>query len=261
MTELPVGTWTDDFKEYLESLTESVDKAGKKIVPLVKDYDDMSKDTTVDFTITLQKGKLDELLAIQLDHGCNGLEKQFRLFTTNTSSNMHLFDAKDKLRKYSNVCEMIDDYFDTRLELYQTRKDYMVQLLMHQLLVLSNKAKYIKENLAGTVDLRGKKKEEVVRLLLDKGYDKIDDDNDYKYLTKLPMDSVTEENVAKLLKDHDDKMVELETVKGRTVQQMWLHELGLLETEYVKYREERERSITSVPKKVVARKVKLVVDK
>jgi len=261
VTELPVGTWTDDFKEYLESLTETVDKAGKKIVPVVKDYDDMSKDTTVDFTITLQKGKLNELEAIQLDHGCNGLEKQFRLFTTNTTTNMHLFDAKDKLRKYSNVCEMIDGYFDTRLELYQTRKDYMIRLLSHQLLVLSNKARYIKENLDGTVDLRKKKKEEVVQLLLGKEYDIIEDDNDFKYLTKLPMDSVTEENVAKLMNDHGDKLVELETVKSKTIQQMWLRELELLEIEYVKYREERERSISGATKKVVARKIKLVVEK
>jgi len=183
------------------------------------------------------------------------------LFTTNTTTNMHLFDAKDKLRKYSNVCEMIDGYFDTRLELYQTRKDYMIRLLSHQLLVLSNKARYIKENLDGTVDLRKKKKEEVVQLLLGKEYDIIEDDNDFKYLTKLPMDSVTEENVAKLMNDHGDKLVELETVKSKTIQQMWLRELELLEIEYVKYREERERSISGATKKVVARKIKLVVEK
>ena len=31
-----------------------------------------------------------------------------------------------------------------------------------------------------------------------KGYDFIDEVNEYKYLTKMPMDSVTEENVEKL---------------------------------------------------------------
>ena len=41
--ELPVGTWTHDFKEYLETLSDVVvDKAGKKSIPRVKDYDDMS---------------------------------------------------------------------------------------------------------------------------------------------------------------------------------------------------------------------------
>jgi DNA topoisomerase-2 len=246
VTELPVGVWTDDFKEYLESLTETTDKAGKKVTPIVKDYDDMSKDTTVDFVITLQKGKLAELEAIALDNGCNGLEKQFKLFTTNTTTNMHLFDAEDKLKKYAAVSDIIDDYYGTRLHLYQTRKDYMIAALTKELVLLSNKSKYIKENLDGTIDLRRKKREEVNLLLSQKGYDVIDEDTDFKYLVKLPMDSVTEENVAKLMKEHGDKAVELEVVKSRTIEEMWLGELDTLSSEYAKYREERKRSMMGV---------------
>jgi DNA topoisomerase-2 len=262
ITELPVGTWTDDFKEYLETLADTVDKAGKKVTPIIKDYDDMSKDTTVDFVITLQKGKLAELEAIKLDNGCNGLEKQFKLFTTGSTSNMHLFDANDKLKKYAKVSDIIDDYFDTRLHLYQTRKDYMIDSLQRELVLLSNKSKYIKENLDGTIDLRRKKRDEVNQLLLQKKYDVIDEDTDFKYLVKLPMDSVTEENVAKLLKEHGDKVAELEVVKSRTIQQMWSGELDTLSSEYAKYREERERSISGTGKKTgtkVVKKAKLVV--
>ena len=259
ITELPVGTWTDDFKEYLETLTDTVDKAGKKVTPVVKDYDDMSKDTTVDFVITMQKGKLAELEAIKLDNGCNGLEKQFKLFTTNSTSNMHLFDAEDKLKKYANVREIIDDYYGTRLQMFQTRKDYMINSLTKELVLLSNKSKYIKENLDGTVDLRRKKREEVSKLLKEKGYDVIDEDEDFKYLVKLPMDSVTEENVAKVLKEHGDKAVELEVVKSRTIQQMWSGELDALSLEYAKYREERERSISGTGKKSVTKKTKFVI--
>ena len=51
VTELPVGYWTDDFKSHLESLLDTTDSNGKKVVPKIKDYDDMSKDTNVDFTI------------------------------------------------------------------------------------------------------------------------------------------------------------------------------------------------------------------
>jgi DNA topoisomerase-2 len=256
ITELPVGTWTDDFKEYLETLADNVDKAGKKVAPIVKDYDDMSKDTTVDFVITLQKGKLAELEAVKLDNGCNGLEKQFKLFTTSSTSNMHLFDAEDKLKKYANVRDIIDDYYGTRLQMFQTRKDYMINSLTKELVLLSNKSKYIKENLDGTIDLRRKKREEVSKLLVQKKYDVIDDDEDFKYLVKLPMDSVTEENVAKLLKEHGDKATELEVVKSRTIQQMWSGELETLSAEYAKYREERERSISGTGKKTGAKVVK-----
>lgn len=237
VTELPVGYWTDDFKEYLEGLTESVDKTGKKIVPVVKEYDDMSKDTSVDFIITLQKGKLAELEANQLDHGCNGVEKQFKLFSTNNSTNMHLFDANDKLKKYDKVQDIIDDYFVKRLELYQKRKDYMVDALSKELLVLSNKSRYISELLAGTIDFRNKKKEVVIQMLNDKKYSVMNDDEEFKYLTKLPLDSVTEENVARLNKEHADKVAELDYVKTTTTSQMWLKELDVLEKEYAKMRE------------------------
>ena len=242
VTELPVGYWTDDFKEYLESLTETVDKNGKKINPVVKEYDDMSKDTTVDFVITLCKGKLAELEAIHLDNGCSGLEKQFKLFTTNNTTNMHLFDAHDKLKKYEKVQEIIDDYFVTRIELYQKRKDYLIGALTQDLMVLSNKSRYITELLEGSVDLRRKKKEEVIQMLKDKKYNIVNQDDEYKYLVKLPMDSVTEENVARLNKEHADKVAELDYVKTTSTSQMWLKELDVLEKEYNKYREARENA-------------------
>jgi DNA topoisomerase II len=249
ITELPVGLWTDDFKEYLEQLTESTDKNGKKVTPIVKDYDDMCKDTTIDFVITLSKGKLEELESIQLDNNTNGLEKQFKLISMISTNNMHLFDANDKLRKYASVEEIIDSYFVTRLQMYQQRKDYQIMAITNLLLVLSNKVRYIEENLEGTIDLRRKKKEEVNNLLNSKQYAQIDGDQDFKYLQKLPMDSVTEENVERLKKEHSNKAAELEEIKSKTIETLWLEELERLEKEYVKYKEERERSLLGISKK------------
>jgi DNA topoisomerase-2 len=250
VTELPVGYWTENFKEHLESLIEpGQDKEGKKIIAIVKDYDDMSKDTNIDFTITLQKGKIEELEATSVDHNCNGIEKLFKLYTTNTNTNMHLFDANDKLKKYEKVNEIIDDYFETRLQMYQTRKDYMIDAIEKELVLLTNKARYIKENLDGTIDLRKKKKEQVVQMLTEKGYNIIDDDLDYKYLTKMPMDSVTDENVEKIFKEKGAKEVELETIKSTTINQMWCSELDSLREEYIIYKEERQRVMNGETKK------------
>ena len=201
ITELPVGFWTEDFKEHLESLTDTVDKTGKKIVPIVKDYNDMSKDTNIDFTITLSKGKLEELETLQCDHGCNGIEKIFKLYSTSTTSN--------------------------------------IAALEQELIVLKNKTNYIRENLEDTIDLRKKKKEEVVMMLSNKGYDVVDGDAEYKYLTKMPMDSVTEENADKLFREYSIKCVELENVKRKTVMEMWGEELDVLRQEYMNYKTER----------------------
>ena len=256
VTELPVGYWTDDFKEQLEMLLDpGVDKAGKKIVPIVKDYDDMSKDTNVDFTITFVKGKLNELEASN-EHGCNGVMKLLKLSSTCSTTNMHLFDADDKLKKYDKVESIIDDYYTTRLKLYGLRKAYLIDALQKELVLLSNKAKYIQANLDGTVDLRKKKKDQVIQMLKTKGFDIIDDDAEYKYLIKMSMDSVTEENVDKLFKECGNKEAELEIVKKTTIQQMWIGELDKLQKEYLEYREDRERLMTgeAKPKKVIKKK-------
>jgi DNA topoisomerase-2 len=247
VTELPVGYWTEDFKELLEGLIDpGVDKDGKKLSAVIKDYDDMSKDTNVDFTITFTKGKLEELEGLKGDYGCNGLEKVLKLYTTNTTTNMHLFDANDTLHKYEKVSEIIDAYYEVRLKLYGTRKDYMIDALEKELVLLSNKAKYIQENLNGTIDLRKKKKEQVIAMLEEKGYDKIGDDEEYKYLVKMPMDSVTEENVEKLLKDKGNKETELETIKNTSVYQMWKSELDTLKDLYIEYKDARTRLMSGV---------------
>ena len=251
VTELPVGLWTDDFKAHLESLTETSDASGKKVVPIIKDFDDMCKDTSVDFTIQLNKGVLAELSSAATDHGCNALEKTLKLYTTGSSSNMHLFDANDKLKKYANVADIIDDYYTTRLELYGTRKAYLVKAISQEVSLLSNKAKYIKEVINDTIDLRKKTKDQVHEMLLKKGYDQLGKDADFKYLTKMAMDSVTEENVARLLKEHGDKVAELEKIQLTTIQTMWLTELETLRSEYIQYTEERQRLMSGVAKEKV----------
>jgi DNA topoisomerase-2 len=170
---------------------------------------------------------------------------------------MHLFDADDTLQKYEKVSDIIDAYYEVRLQLYQTRKEYMIDALERELVLLSNKAKYIQENLDGTIDLRKKKKEQVVAMLDEKGYDKIDGDEEYKYLVKMPMDSVTEENVERLLKEKGNKEAELEIIKNTTINQMWLSELETLRTNYLEYKEDRTRLMNGevvAKKKVVSNK-------
>jgi DNA topoisomerase-2 len=258
VTELPVGFWTQDFKEHLENLQELVDKDGKKIPSVIKDYDDMSKDTAVDFTITFQKGKLEELEQMKGDYGCNGLEKVLKLYNTNSTTNMNLFNATDKLRKYDTVTQIIDDYYDTRLEYYIIRKSHLIKTLQKQLLVLSNKSRYIQELLNDTIDLRKKKKPEIISLLVDKKYDIIDNDDEFKYLIKMPMDSVSEENVAKLINEHKTKSNELEEVQSTSVEEMWTRELIKLEQVYNEYTDDRRRTMLGETTPMVQLKKKVI---
>jgi len=242
VTELPVGSWTDDFKELLSELENDKDKDGKKITPIIKQIKENFTDTTVEFEVTFSKGKLSELEQSKGDYGCNGLEKLLKLYSTSSTTNMNLFDYDDKLKKYETIEEIIDDYYDIRLEYYDLRKEYMIEALEKELLILSNKSRYISEVLEGTIDLRKKKKDEITDMLIIKGYDKLDDDEDFKYLVKMPMDSVSEENVKKLNNEYNNKSEELKRIKETTIQQMWLYELEELLKEYKIYLEERRLS-------------------
>jgi len=223
VTELPVGMWIDQFKELLEKLCATIDKDGKKINPYIKNYDENCTDKTVHFTITFMKDKLAELEAIPSENGIDGIEKLLKLYSIETTSNMHLFDSQDKLKKYGTIEEIIDDYFDVRLEMYVKRKEYMVKMLQDELFLLRNKVRYIRSIIDGTIDLRNKKSIIVVQLLEDMGFDKINDD--YNYLIKLPMDSVTDENVEKLVRIHDNKSQELEILIDTEIHAMWVKEL------------------------------------
>jgi len=200
----------------------------------------MSKDTNVDFTITFQKGKLDELLNSKGDYECNGVEKVLKLYNTNSTTNMNLFNAHDKLKKYNSVSQIIDDYYEIRLEYYDIRKKYILDALSKELIVLENKSRYIEEVLEGSIDLRKKTKPVIINILKDKKYQVIENDEEYKYLLKMAMDSVSEENVIKLQKEYKEKAIELEEIKKTKIQEMWLKELNALEKVYLEYMEERQ---------------------
>ena len=228
VTELPVGFWTDDFKVLLETLMETVDKNGKKIKPVVKEYDDLSKSTNVDVKIQFHTGVLDTLI------NKSELEKVLRLHASFSTNNMHLFDANEKLKKYGNIEDIIDDYYHVRLEGYTKRKAYIIQQLEKELMLLSNKKRYIEEVLHDTLDLRKKTKVQITCILRKRNYAIIEDDEDFKYLLKMPMDSVSIENVEKICKEYDNKEKELSYYKTTSEQEFWLSELKTLKTEYEK---------------------------
>ena len=223
ITELPVGYWTDDFKQHIENLMEA-DK-NKKNKAFVKDYNDMSTDTTVDIEITFNE-PIDE--SLDSSNMYNNFEKLMKLYTSLSTNNMHLFNDEEKLMKFDNEKEIVDSYFPVRLKYYQKRKDYMVDALQKELTLLSNKARYIQENLDGEIDLRKKKREEILEMMVARKYAVIEDDTDYKYLLKMPMDSVSAENAEKLINDRINKETELCVIQSTTIENMWLKDLDEL---------------------------------
>lgn len=234
ITELPVGTWTMPYIAFLEELMDGgVDKNGKKTPSLIKDFTSICTEVSIDIVVEFPRGKLTEYEESVDANGVNGLEKLLKLTTSISSTNMNMFDDKIRLHKYNAVAEIIDAFYVVRYEAYHRRKAYQVNAMQQVLRKLSNRARYILANLDGSIDLRKKSAAQVVALLQEMQFDTVDDD--YKYLTKMPMDSVTNENVESILQEKAQTEQELAALIGTTIEQMWIRELDELETEYSKF--------------------------
>jgi DNA topoisomerase-2 len=244
---------------FLEGLMDGTvnEKTGKKSAPVIKDFTSVSTELVVDITVQFPKDELAKLEETVDANGMNGVYKLLKLSATIGTTNMHMFNADRKLHKYGTVEEIIDEFYEVRLKAYSDRKAYLVTDLQDQLKRLTNRAKYILENLNGEVDLRRKTAQQVHDLLVVRKYDKIDDG--FNYLTKMPMDSVTQENVDNILREKGDTKTALDTLIATTIETMWVKELDAFVETYTKYKKERAQmyeskaTTTGKPVKVIKR--------
>jgi DNA topoisomerase-2 len=233
VTELPVGYWTEDFKAHLEALMEPStggSAATTAVPPFVKEYCDLSTDTVVDFTITFTHPIKDADRCSAGATECNALEKALKLYTTQTTSNMNLFDEREQLHKYETIYEIARSFFRVRWTIYEQRKQSMLAKLRNELLVLSNRARYIQEQLDDTLDLRRQKRDALLAVLKSKCY--AEHDGGYDYLLKMPMDGVTDEKVVALLHERDTKQRDYDDLVQTGAAKLWMRDLDTLEHAY-----------------------------
>ncbi|KAB7496958.1 DNA topoisomerase 2 [Armadillidium nasatum] len=268
ITELPVRTWTQAYKEsVMEPLLQGKeDKNPSKNVSLISDYREYHTDTTVKFVVTVPEDKMDKIEN-------EGPHKVFKLQSMMSLSSMVLFDHNGCLRKYNTVMEMLQEFFDLRLKFYGKRKSYLVGMLEAESNKLSNQARFILEKCDGRLTIENKKKREMIAELQRKGYEsdpvkawkiahnrealleeEVDDDADtesdtidYDYLLGMTMWTLTKEKKDELLKKRDAKVHELETLKVKSPSDLWLDDLNefLKELDRVEAFEREEGAVDS----------------
>jgi DNA topoisomerase-2 len=256
ITELPVGTWTKPYEKVLEKLLDAGD---------IRDFTSLSTESVVNIHVQFSSiAVLDKLESqshpvnsANREIVVNGLEKSLELTTTVSSTNIHMFNSEGKLHKYTDAAEIVEEFSRVRIATYEKRRLAMIDTLRSELLRLTNHAAYIVKVLEGTIDLRRKTAAQVEELLLSQGLAKID--GQYNYLTKLPMDSVSAENVETLLKKKGDKEQELQRMQRITPREMWRVELDELEREYTKFRARRAAIVAKTSASATEGKKKPVV--
>jgi len=111
ITELPVGMWTQEMKEFLEKEIMGSDKGPGA----VKDYEEHHGENSVHFKVQMTEKGMAQALA-------EGLETKFKLVNYINTSNMVAFDPQGRIRKYNTPEEILTEFFHLRLEYYQKRK-------------------------------------------------------------------------------------------------------------------------------------------
>ena len=84
---------------------------------------------------------------------------------------MVLFSPEGKLKKYNSIEEILETFYNLRLQYYHTRKEYMISLLKKEVATLSNKARFIKMVIEDELIIKKKKRVILVNELYDLKFD------------------------------------------------------------------------------------------
>ena len=208
VTELPIGKWTQVYKEFLESLVEANE---------IIDYKNNCDDTNISFKVVMQKIVIDNLIAK------NEVVKKLKLTSTINTTNMHVFDSECKIRKISSPEEIIYRFYTIRKQHFIKRKEYLIKTLESDLLLLDSKIKFIKLVIDEKIIVFNKKKDFIIKQI--NAFDLVKVNGNYDYLLDLKLWTLTAEKIEDLEKNSEKMKIELEYLKTTTISKMWKSEL------------------------------------
>jgi len=230
VTELPIGLWTNKFKEFCEDLV------GEKQLKSIKNYS-----TTRDVHFILN----------ETSDGIRCSIENLKIQTYVYTSNMVLFTEKNQLKKYDNVDQIIDNFCKVRLEYYVKRKAYQINNLENEIRHLGNKERFIQEVIDEELKIMKVKEEDVINSLKQRGYDEEPNVGGYDYLLRLQVRTFTVEKVNHLKNDIKSSKIRLDSLKKTKPEEIWLSELDEFEKQYEKWLVDMSKR---VPKKTNGKK-------
>ena len=209
-----------------------------------------SADTTVSFTVTATKEKIDSF-----EKGKDGLLGKFKLSTTISTKNMTLFNDQGKIQRYQTSVDILRAFFDHRLEFYVKRKGMLLEKMGRELSILENKARFVEEVCNEDLVVSNRKRKELLHELKERGYDLFpkdekkreedDDDDDessveesasdadlakgYEYLLGMKIWSLTHERAEELRRQRAEKAQEVDELNATSPEQLWSNDLDAIE--------------------------------
>ena len=208
VSELPIGMWTENYKELLEKYIE----AGK-----IDNFRNNSSEITIDFTLIMSAIQIDKMIKD------NSVEQDLGLVTTIKSSNMTVFDHKNRLISVSGPEEIIYSFFKQRKKLYNIRYKHLKDLYEKNLLEINAKLKFIKGIIEDTIKVFRIPKSQIILQLQTLKFPTVD--NDYEYLLSMKISSFTEEKMKELEFDFNKEEKNLKDLVSKTPTDLWIQDI------------------------------------
>ena len=236
ITELPIGTWTADYKTFLESLLYDEKNNNKKAI--IMDFKPKPSDLHVDFTVTFMVNKLQNLIKQ------GTIIKTLKLSSSICTSNMHLHLDDGSINRYDSVIDILNVYYTFRIKMYAKRKQYFTQKLEHDLNIIKYKVKFIKYVINGNIKVMVNKKtvskDTVINDLVKYNFPVLSktfqgENKSYDYITDIKIFDLTTEELEKLQKKLQEEKVRYDTYVNTTIEDLWLSELVEFEKAYDKW--------------------------
>jgi DNA topoisomerase-2 len=241
ITELPVGTWTEKYKDFLESIMIN-DKNDKSPSHIITKYQNLSSNNTINFIITFVGNHLQNLIK------SNTIEKKLKLISSIPITNMYMYNTEGKITKYETIEDILLDFYKYRLKMYQTRKVHMLKELLNDLEIIKYRVLFIQYVLAKKIILDNKRKTEVYDKLVELKFPKLspnvyalEEDKSYDYLN-MSIWNLTLDKIEDLNKEFEEKKQKYEDYDKTSVEELWKRELIELQNEYNKWIIEQDNS-------------------
>uniref|UniRef100_A0A6C0CGS4 DNA topoisomerase (ATP-hydrolyzing) n=1 Tax=viral metagenome TaxID=1070528 RepID=A0A6C0CGS4_9ZZZZ len=222
ITELPVGTWTENYKEFLEELILSNNK-------YLKSFENHYTAKNVKFILKINDGLKEDLEPKFLT--------EFNLVTTKNLSlnNMHLFTEKGCIKKYDTTIMIIKEWCATRIHKYHERKEKQLMIMEEEFNILSAKIKFIIDIIEGNIIIMNIKMADIEEQLTKADYYKHNDS--YDYLLRMPISQLTMEKKENLEKEVAILKNKIDELKDMSIIKIWENELNELLVEWNKHKQ------------------------
>lgn len=217
ITELPIGIWTQDYQEFLETKFLK-----EKMVTKIEDHHESTN--SVHFIVTIKKDFDEEVLK-------KSLIKKRKL-------NNFVALSKGIPTKYSGPDDILEEFCTVRLNFYEKRKHNNLKNMRYQLLLSVNKYKFIKGINENTINIYNKSKSEVLKILKDNSFYE-DKNTGFKYLLNMQINSFTGSKLVKLATEIRTVKQEIELLQKSSTKELWLQDLKIFEEGYEKFLQTR----------------------